>query len=205
MCISHSEFVHLLFCICEFLILYFSISFSAFLLLLSLSFPPIKYQLRSVLQSPLVFVKVSKAQNCLTEAWPLSDGKPDDGDGGDDDEDDDDSELRSQTVVHTCCNPCVGAHQTLCHPRRPAHRDQPRNILYFSALPNCISPLCQTVFLRSALETVFLRCAQTYLSCAQFPNYCLINKKEQNSISEKRKGLSLQLASRQHKLGILAV
>ena len=90
MCISHSEFVHLLFCICEFLILYFSISFSAFLLLLSLSFPPIKYQLRSVLQSPLVFVKVSKAQNCLTEAWPLSDGKPDDDDGDDGDEDDDD-------------------------------------------------------------------------------------------------------------------
>merc|ERR1712107_776938 len=42
--------------------------------------------------------------------------------------------------------------------------------LYFSALLNCISPLC---------KTVLIRCAQTYLSCAQFPNYCLINKKEQ--------------------------
>ena len=88
--ISHSEFVHFLFCICEFAILYLSISYSAFLLLLSPSFPPIKYQLRSVLQSPLVFVKVSKAQNRLTEAWPLSDGKPDDDDDDDGDEDDDD-------------------------------------------------------------------------------------------------------------------
>ena len=81
-----------------------SISYSAFLLLLSPSFPPIKYQLRSVLQSPLVFVKVSKAQNCLTEAWPLSDGKPDDDDddddGDDDDDDDDDDDSGRKTHLH---------------------------------------------------------------------------------------------------------
>ena len=93
--------MHLLFCICEFPILYLSISYSAFLLLLSPSFPPIKYQLRSVLQSPLVFVKVSKAQNRLTEAWPLSDGKPDDDGGGDDDDDDDqDQEQSSKLLWH---------------------------------------------------------------------------------------------------------
>ena len=63
--------------------------------------------------------------------------------------------------------------------RGPWPLPPPRNNLYFSALPNCISLLYQTVFLRSAklcfsalpkcisllYQTVFLLSAKPYISC----------------------------------------